>query len=188
MVVGGLVMRWCLPAPARSDESSVTLPLLAISEIPFLARFVGAAPISRAAVLQGLKNTVTTSIVALLVLQLISAGDPSRAIRHGQTYFSIALAFYAGALLAHEFAAVPTAWWSLLATPCVCAIGYFWSLFNIDRNQLASVPPTPFARATPIEYVAVGSAAVVAAFWLIRRSAASKAAAAAQQTPARKKS
>jgi hypothetical protein len=67
-------------------------------------------------------------------------------------------------------------------------VGYFWSLFNIsDQGHLASVPPTPFARATPIEYVAVGSAAVMAAFWLIRRNAQAKAAAAALRAPAKGK-
>ncbi len=187
LLVSGLVTRLSVgPGDGPSPPGlGVTRNTLALSDLP-----IGPLAVDRddrPSVVAGLKTAGLTVVTGLLLMALLSSADPERAVRHGQTYFTIALSFYAATLLAYEVAPARSAWWGLAAIPIAAAIGYGWTLVRAGSaaaHTPASVPPTPFARATPIEYISVGTAAVLMGFWLYRRTAHAKSLSAAAKPAA----
>ncbi len=175
MVVGGLVRRW-LGGPG-SGGGGHSYPDMALSQIPGLHGLAGpaAAVDLRAEALAGLKATLATLVAAAVLFRLSATGSPVRSVQHGQTYFALAIALYVGGRVAFHYFPVRTVLWGCLAVPLLCLAGYVVCAASsppAGYSQVASVPPGSFYRALPIEYISVGTSAVVLAFWHSHRSAA----------------
>jgi hypothetical protein len=171
-VVSGAVMRWCHGRPHGEGAcADGRLASLAVADVPVLGEILcGPAALSgRLSPRIGLLHGGVTALVALFLIRVLATGSPERTIQHGQVYFSVAAAFYLGAYAAHRAFPVRTPLWSCLAVPVVCVVGYMWTMMRAGGTgpyaQIASVPPTVFLRALPLEYISVGTAAVVALFW-----------------------
>lgn len=176
LVVSGLVMRWCFGHVTGARGGAAHLSAMAVADLPGLGRWIcpqtGKSPAAVAA--RGLRFTAVTVVAALILIGLLATGSPERAVHHGQVYFSLAAAFGVATWLAQRLTPVRTPLWGCLAVPLVCTMGYVWTMFRpagpVAYAHIASVPPTPFMRALPLEYISVGTAAVVAAFWGAVRS------------------
>lgn len=171
-VVSGVVMRWCYGRPdAEGACADGRLASLAVADVPVLGEMVCGprALADRPSPRIGLLHGGVTALVALFLIRVLAAGSPERTIQHGQVYFSLAAAFYLGTYVAHRAFPVRTPLWGCLAVPAVCIVGYVWTIMRAGGAgpyaQIASVPPTVFLRALPLEYISVGTAAVVASFW-----------------------
>ncbi|UCG15180.1 MAG: hypothetical protein JSV19_07760 [Phycisphaerales bacterium] len=173
-VVSGLVMRWCWcygRGESDADAGPAKLATLSIADVPVLGRLVCGARLTADATRprKGVLHGVVTALAALLLIRLLATGSPARTVQHGQVYFSLAAAFFIGGYAAHRMFPVRTALWGCLAVPVVCIIGYAWTMLRAQGPasyaRIASVPPTAFIRALPLEYISVGIAGVLASFW-----------------------
>jgi hypothetical protein len=107
---------------------------------------------------------------------LTTGRDPVAPIHRGQTIAAIAAGLYFGAMGGRYFTGLQDVRWYLLAVPAIgllaCLIGYLsadMSWAQGTRYQyyisLATTPTHDLARPLPIEYIAVGTAAVLAGYW-----------------------
>ena len=176
MVAAGLVMRW--HTAAGDQQSPVPCAAMCLAEMPVLGRWClpaqDARP-SRRSRVEGLKTTLVSLAVAAILFRLLATGSPLRSVQHGQTYFALVAAFYLAGLIAYEFYPARSAFWGCLSVPLLCLLGYAICALSSSAggrySHIASVPPSSFYRALPLEYISVGTAAVVASFWSARRSA-----------------
>ena len=173
MIAGGWVMRWMTGADAAEGEASFHETALAEAAglLPGLAEHD--RPADHRPWIDGLKVTGVSLVVAALLFRLLATGSPWRSIQHGQTYFALAMAFYVGGMVAYRYWQVRSALWGCLAPPLLCLFGYvLCALASPPKGPygtVASVPPSSFFRALPIEYVCVGTAAAIMSFWSARR-------------------
>jgi hypothetical protein len=171
MISSGLVMRWCFGRGERDSLGEARLSAMCFAEMPGLRRLAGGATgTDRGARTRvGLLHGLVVGLLALLLIRLLAAGDASQSIRQGQVYFAVAAAFFLGSYAGHRWFPVQTPLTGCLVVPIVCIIGYLWTMVRIRGQgpyaEIASVPPTVFIRALPLEYIAVGTAGVLAAFW-----------------------
>jgi hypothetical protein len=173
LVVSGLVMRWCWYGRSgfSEDAGPAKLATLSIADVPVLGRLVCGTQVTAGATRpqRGVLHGVITALAALLLIRLLATGSPVRTVQHGQVYFSLAAAFFIGGYVAHRMLPVRTPLWGCLAVPVVCIIGYAWTMLRAQGPapyaRIASVPPTAFIRALPLEYISVGIAGVLASFW-----------------------
>ena len=91
----------------------------------------------------------------------------------GPMGLSAGLGFFVGTWLSMRFFPKATFTWILLAVPVVAVVGYLMAGAGTGfadalepYNQVAVVPASPFARALPIEQIAVGTLATFLARWL----------------------
>ncbi len=128
----------------------------------------------------GLTATGICAVTAFVVIGLTATGSPVAAIEKGQVYFSLAAGFFLGGLLAHHLCTTQLTFWYYLSVPPVAVVGYLlaWLFPRVSGfsqaalkyyDALAHIPPNAFARALPIEYVAVGTAAALAGCWSSQR-------------------
>ena len=122
---------------------------------------------------QGIPALITTGAAALVVIRVAAAGSPAELVRTGQVLFSVGLAFLAGTWLSMRLFPRATFVWTLLAVPVVAVVGYLLAGAGTGfadalepYNRVAAVPASPFARALPIEQIAVGTLATFLARWL----------------------
>jgi hypothetical protein len=169
LIVSAAVMRWCFGRDDR-DPGVVAArqEALATADVPVIGRLIcGTGEATPWKV--GLLHAGVNAIVALVLIRVLATGAQERSIAHGQVYFSLGAAFFLGAYAAHRILPVRTALWGCLAVPVVCIIGYtltiVWAKGTGAYARIASVPPTAFIRALPLEYIAVGTVSVLAAFW-----------------------
>jgi hypothetical protein len=177
LIVSGLVMRWCFgQGTGGRGGAGAHVSAMAVADLPVLGRWVcpASGQASSAAPARGLLFTGVAAAAAFVLIGLLGTGSPARAVQHGQVYFTVAAAFSVGTWIAYRLIPVQTPLWGCLAIPLVCTMGYVWTMLRPVGPEayvhVASVPPTPFMRPLPIEYVSVGTAAVVASFWGVARS------------------
>ncbi|MHC4064455.1 MAG: hypothetical protein ACYSUI_08135 [Planctomycetota bacterium] len=182
MITAGLVMRW---QPGTGDEEGSASCRAMWGG--WLAEPEQSTDTSVGR-LDGLKTTFVSLAAATIVFRLLATGSPLRSVQHGQTYFALIAAFYLGGLIAYELYPVRSAFWGCLSVPLLCLLGYFICAVSSSSggqySRIASVPPSSFYRALPIEYISVGTAAAVASFWSARRSALLRRVAAKGRGPA----
>ncbi len=119
---------------------------------------------------EGIRHTITTCMVGLLVMSLLSAGLHERSIQHGQVCFVIALSVAAGVYVAFRCGPVDSPLWSILAVPAIAVLGYLWAAIRPPSVGLPpNLPSSHFLRALPIQYVSVGTAAALVTYWYARR-------------------
>ena len=169
MVVGGWVTRWTTTEDTAASDTSWHDSALA--EAAGLATGYGAS--DERDWIDGLKVTGVSLVTAAVLFRLLATGSPWRSIQHGQVFFALAVAFYVGGMVAYRYWRVRSALWGCLAPPLLCLFGYVLSAVGSPPKgpygAVASVPPSSFFRALPIEYVCVGTAAALMSFWSARR-------------------
>jgi len=119
---------------------------------------------------------IITGVVGLFVVWLTVARTPVANIHRGQTIAAVAGGLYLGALAARYFTGIAEVRWYVLAVPLVGLVAFLVGYLSSDMSwaqgtryqyyiYLATTPTHDLARPLPIEYVAVGTAAVLAGFW-----------------------
>jgi hypothetical protein len=172
-VASGWVTRWVI----GSDQSAgdVGLEETALSEVTSRLPVWDDSerPTGYGHWLDGLKVTVVSLVAAIVLFRLLATGSPWRSVQHGQSYFALAVAFYVGGLIAQRLWRMRSALWVCLGPPLLCLLGYLFCAISSSPKgpygTVASVPPSVFFRALPIEYICVGTAAAVMSFWSARR-------------------
>jgi hypothetical protein len=175
ILAGGLVMRWL--HGAGSGGPTDPCRAMALANVPGMGDWLGASAgkEDQPRLASGVKTMLVSLLAAAIIFRILATGSPLRSVQQGQSYFALVGAFYLGGLMAYEVFPARTALWGILSAPLLCLLGYSWCAIGSSPGggygQIASVPPSAFYRALPIEYVCVGTAASVAAFWSVRRSA-----------------
>lgn len=119
---------------------------------------------------------VVTGVVGIFVVWLTVGRTPVANVHRGQTIAAIAAGLYLGAMAGRYFTGVYDVRWYLLAVPAVGLTAYLVGYLSADMSwaqgtqyqyyiYLATTPTHDLARPLPIEYVAVGTAAVLAGYW-----------------------
>ena len=107
---------------------------------------------------------VTT--VGLMVFVALSVGTRQRAIEHGQACFLVAAAISAGMYAGNHFLGMRSQWWGIVAVGVIAVVGYLSSIIVGTGDRLPpGMPGSPFLRVLPLQFISVGSAAVVAMSW-----------------------
>lgn len=174
VMVSAAVMRWCFGHSAKSGTSTIDLGTIATEahagfDIPRLScGLFGIHPDAQTPAATGLKHTALAVGVGYAGVVVLSAGLASRSVQHGQSCFVIAgascIAFYA----AYRVFPVRSPLWSILAVALVAVGGYaFAALRPATVGFPANIPVSQFMRITPIQFICVGTASVLAAFWAI---------------------
>jgi len=147
---------------ARKDEK-----LLAVADAPWIGDHVmQATGANRTRPGDGLRHMGVAAFLGVLFVALLSSGLSARTITHGQACFIVA----AGMALAYHFAnrilPVYSPFWSLLAVPLVAIVGFAWAAVRPAEAHIPAIlPSSHFLRILPVQYIAVGSAAVIAMSW-----------------------
>jgi hypothetical protein len=185
MVVSGFVMKSLFVAPPvepdpsddgatldAKDERTRTAAAWALAafDVPRLAPrwfTIGDAPLTPWR--DGVRHAVIATGVAFVLVMILSAGVASRAIRHGEACFLVAAALFAGSWAAHWLAPARSALWSMAAVPLLTTFGYIYAAVSTSAAGMpVGVPGSPFLRVLPLQFAAVGFAAVVAAQWSVQ--------------------
>ncbi len=172
MGVSALVMRWCFANPEGKelnpdDVRAVAARTLAAYDAPRLGTRLFGVPAQRQTrPADGGKHLIITLVAGVLYMSILSAGLSNRSIQHGQVCFVVAAAVYLASYTAYRFVPVHSPFWSILAVPLIALAGYAWAGV---RPVAASLPPnlpsSHFLRVLPIQYISVGTAAVLTMFW-----------------------
>ncbi|MCP4248467.1 MAG: hypothetical protein GY778_15575 [bacterium] len=169
MIVSGWVMRW------YGGEVTEVRRSMSLAEMPGLNQLLPADDRPDAS-LAGLRTTVVCLAAAALLFGVLATGSPLRSVQHGQVYFALVAAFYIAGWIGYELFPAATPLWGCLAVPLLGVLGFVYCAVSSpsagDYSRIASVPPSVFYRALPIEYVSVGTAAMLASFWSVRKAAA----------------
>lgn len=111
-------------------------------------------------------------VVAMLALQVLSAGSELAPIETGQVCFAVAASFYIASFVAYKVTGAQSQVWAYLAVALVAVAGYAWTALNPTPEfpgrviaHYAHFSPTAFGRALPIQTVMVGTAAAVFGNW-----------------------
>ncbi len=111
-------------------------------------------------------------VVAMLALQVLSAGSELAPIETGQVCFALAASFYLASLIAYQVTGAQSQVWAYLAVGLVALAGYAWTALNPTPvfpgrviAHYAHFSPTAFGRALPIQTIMVGTAAAVFGNW-----------------------
>ena len=167
-ITSALVVRWL--GASRADGGAWRAEL-AVAAVPLLGRLLlgPGADQRRDSWSAGLKHLAVATVVALLLIAVLSTGRGDRAIRHGQAFFAVAAALYLGANRAQTYFPARSLLWSMGAAPAVCLIAYAYAGVrpgpSLLVDGLATVPVSNFLRILPITYVTVGVAAALLARW-----------------------
>ena len=119
---------------------------------------------------------IVTGIIGAFVIWLTDGRDPVAPTQRGQTIAAIAGGLYLGAMGGRYFTGVRDVRWYLLAVPAVGMLAWLVAYLSADMSwaqgppyqyytSLATTPTHDLARPLPIEYIAVGTAAVLAGYW-----------------------
>lgn len=161
-VAGWIAWRWLWPEAARTRQHA-------------FATGQGATGTETQSVWPGWSALAITTVVALLVIWMTVARTPVAVIARGQVIASVAAGLYLGALAARYFTGVTASEWYALAVPAVGGVGFLMGYLQANMSWatgpwasytlLATPPPHTLARPLPVEYLAVGVAAVLIGFW-----------------------
>lgn len=169
--------RWLTNGPSDDPSTpNTSLSHSAVSEIPVIGNFFAGHVAATTDWRTGLKHTLLAALGALILIRILSAGAPDRAIRHGQACFAIIAAYYLVIGPVQSRFPVRTAFWGLLAVPLAAIVAYgFAAAMSLGApvDHLPSIPRSAFLRPLPINYMALGAASVV--FWRWRLIPADRA-------------
>ncbi len=120
----------------------------------------------------GASTVLFMSIIAMLALQIFSAGTELAPIQTGQVCFAVAASFYLAAFLGYQVTGAHSSVWAYLAVGLVAVVGYVWTVFHPTPtfpgrtiSHLAHFAPTAFGRALPIQTVMIGTTAAIFGNW-----------------------
>ncbi len=117
----------------------------------------------------GVRHMLIATGVAFAVTMILSAGVSSRAVRHGEACFMVAVAVFVGSRSAHALAPARSALWSLASVGVLMIFGCLYAAVSTDPGAgPAGVPASPFMRVLPLQFAAVGFAAAVLAQWSVQ--------------------
>jgi hypothetical protein len=119
---------------------------------------------------------VVTGVVAVFIVWLTAGRTPVANVLRGQTIAAVAGGLYLGAMASRYFTGIRDVRFYLLAVPAAGLMAYVVGYLSADMSwaqgtryqyyvYLATTPTHDLARPLPIEYLAVGTAAVLAGFW-----------------------
>ncbi len=115
-------------------------------------------------------------VVAMLALQVLSAGSDLAPIETGQVCFAVAASFYLASFVAYQVTGAQSQVWAFLAVGLVALAGYAWTALNPTPafpgrviTHFAHFSPTAFGRALPIQTIMVGTAAAIFGNWHARQ-------------------
>lgn len=174
MIASSMTLRYLSPGGAGVDEGDSEDRAFAIFhsaayDMPGLGKtLLAARSSSQTAPSDGLRHTLVATFVGLLAIAGLSAGLSTRMITHGQTCFIVAAGMMFATWAANRVSPVRSLLWSFLAVPLVAIIGLVWAGLRPAETQLPAIlPSSHFLRILPIQYIAVGTAAVVVASWYL---------------------
>jgi len=176
MISAGVVTRWHAAGAARAAPPACRA--ICLADMPVLGGLLApsGADQARRARFDGLKTMCVSLVAAAILFRLFVTGSPLGSVQHGQTCFALVAALYLGGLIAYELYPARSAFWGCLSVPLLCLLGYVICALSSppggQYSDIASVPPSSFYRALPIQYISVGTVGAVASFWSARRSAA----------------
>lgn len=120
----------------------------------------------------GAFTTLFMTIIAMLGLQLFSAGTELAPIQTGQVCLAVAASFYLAAFFGYQIAGARSPVWSYCAVGIVAIAGYAWTAIystptfpGRDLAHLVHFAPTAFGRALPVQTVMIGTAAAIFGNW-----------------------
>ncbi|MCK4658126.1 MAG: hypothetical protein KAV82_01265 [Phycisphaerae bacterium] len=177
MVASGFVLRWCFGG--EDEDGACGLSSMAVAEMPWVSKVlqVGDDDGLAASFRRGGRHTLFTAVSAFVLIGLLSAVTPARAITHGQVYFSILVAFYIAGYFAHGKFPQRTALWTCLAVPLVAVAAYLWAMLigpGKTTGLPSTIPHSVYLRALPLEYVTLGTIGSMIAFWWTRQNYAAR--------------
>ncbi len=120
---------------------------------------------------------IVTGVIAIFIIWMTAARTPVANVARGQVIASVAAGFYVGAFTARYFTGITKPHWYLLAVPAVALISYLCGYLYADMSwaensmrfkyyaDLVTTPPHSLVRPLPVEYLAVGTAGVLAGIW-----------------------
>jgi hypothetical protein len=117
-----------------------------------------------------------TVVVALFTIWMTAGREPVANVQRGQTIAAVAGGLYLGAMAARYFTGVERSAWYIMSVPVVGLVAWLVGYMSADMSwaqagkyqyyvYLATTPVHDLARPLPLEYIAVGTAAVLAGFW-----------------------
>ncbi len=116
--------------------------------------------------------TLFMTIIAMLGLQLFSAGTELAPIQTGQVCLAVAASFYLAAFFGYQIAGARSPVWAYCAVGIVAIAGYAWTAVyptpafpGRDISHLAHFAPTAFGRALPVQTVMIGTTAAIFGNW-----------------------
>jgi hypothetical protein len=172
LIVTGFVTRWLLPREGADQEEGRGVvwqdeQIPAIGDVPWMShKIYGDRFQPRTSLDAGLRHLGVAVVFALALMALLSAGLSTRTITHGQACFIVAASLAVASQMANRFAPVQSSFWSLLAVPLVAILGFAWAALRPgEANIPAILPSSHYLRILPIQYIAVGTAAVVMMSW-----------------------
>lgn len=119
----------------------------------------------------GVPALVISVAVALVLIGITAASSAVGPIQTGQVFFSVGLAFFGAAWVTTQTFPRASFGWVAAAIPAAAVVGYVWAALHsmpAGYSGVASVPSHAFARALPIEFVAVGIQGAVIGWWMSR--------------------
>lgn len=174
MIASAMAIRYVLPGSAGVEESESEDRAFAVFhsaayDMPGIGKSLFAARgSSQTAPSEGLRHTLVATFVGLLTIAGLSAGLSTRMITHGQTCFIVAAGMMFATYVANRVSPVRSLLWSFLAVPLVAIIGLVWAALRPAETQLPAIlPSSHYLRILPIQYIAVGTAAIVVASWYL---------------------
>lgn len=173
LIVSGVVTRFMMShTRATADESAGSSEreeekLLAVGDAPWLSEHVmkGHGG-SRTKPEDGLRHMAVAAFLGVLFIALLSSGLATRTITHGQTCFIMAASMAMAYHFANRILPVYSPFWSLLAVPLVAIVGFAWAAVRPAEAHIPAIlPSSHFLRILPVQYIAIGTAAVIAMSW-----------------------
>ncbi len=107
-------------------------------------------------------------LASLVLIRLFSIGGDARVVRHGQACFAVGAGFYLAAVIAQTKFPVRSARWTAGSVPIVAltALLIAWVSGGVGgAGQPVPIPSSGYLRALPVNYVALGMAAVLFGHW-----------------------
>lgn len=120
----------------------------------------------------GLFTVLFMTVIALVGLQIFSAGTELAPVQSGQVCFALVASFYLAALIAYQLTGAHSPVWAYLAVGLVAVLGYAWTAVYPTPSfpgrtiaNLAHFSPTSFGRALPVQMVMIGTASAIFGNW-----------------------
>ncbi len=172
MIASAMAIRFVRPGGIGMDEVESKERAFAVFhsaayDMPVLGkRLFAARGESQTTSSEGLRHMLAATLVGLLAIAVLSAGLSTRTITHGQACFIVAAGMMFATYVANRVSPVRSLLWSLLAVPQVAIIGLVWAALRPVESQLPAIlPSSHYLRILPIQYIAVGTAAVIVSSW-----------------------